>query len=85
MWKWEENQLIFQYQAHKTIVESVVFSDDNSKIASSSRDRSIKIWDVSTGQCILILDLPLDSPKKYLVKKNSIAAFTNNRSDVVFS
>ena len=57
LWKWQENKLIFQYQAHKTIVESVVFSCDNSKIASSSRDRSIKIWDVSTGQCILSLDL----------------------------
>ena len=72
LWKWKDNQNIFQYQAHKAIVESVVFSPNNSKIASSSRDRSIKIWDVSTGQCILILDLPLDlpldSPKKYLVK-----------------
>ncbi|MCJ8282650.1 MAG: NB-ARC domain-containing protein, partial [Rivularia sp. ALOHA_DT_140] len=68
LWKWQENQLIFQHQAHKTIVESVVFSPNNSKIASSSRDRTIKIWDVSTGQCILNLDLPLDSPKQYLVK-----------------
>ena len=68
LWKWQENQLIFQYQGHKTIVESVVFSPDDSKIASSSRDRSIKIWDVSTGKCILNLDLPLDSPKQYLVK-----------------
>jgi len=73
LWKWKENQLIFQYQAHQTIVESVVFSDDNSKIASSSRDRSIKIWDVSTGQCILNLDLPLDSQNKYIcIVKNLV-------------
>lgn len=62
LWKWQENQLIFQYQAHKTIVESVIFSTDNSMIASSSRDRSIKIWDVSTGQLIL----SLDSPREYI-------------------
>jgi len=64
LWKWQENKLIFKCQAHKTIVESVIFSPDNLKIASSSRDRSIKIWDVSTGQCIL----SLDSPNKHLIK-----------------
>ncbi|MEO0841030.1 MAG: NB-ARC domain-containing protein [Cyanobacteria bacterium J06643_5] len=58
LWKWKESQLIFQHQAHKSIVESVAFSSDNLKIASSSRDRSIKIWDVLTEQCSLSLDLP---------------------------
>jgi WD40 repeat protein len=67
LWKWQENQNIFQHQAHKTIVESVAFSSDNSKIASSSRDRTLKIWDASTGQCILTLDSPSQSTVKNLI------------------
>lgn len=64
LWKWRENQQIFQHQGHKTIVESVAFSPDFAKIASSSRDRTIKIWDVSLGECILTLN----SPNNYTVK-----------------
>ncbi len=67
LWKWQENQNIFQHQAHKTIVESVAFSSDNSKIASSSRDRTVKIWDASTGQCILTLNSPNQGVVKNLV------------------
>ncbi|MEM7726734.1 MAG: NB-ARC domain-containing protein [Cyanobacteria bacterium P01_A01_bin.45] len=64
LWKWQENQQVFKNQAHKTIVESVTFSSDSRKIASSSRDRTVKIWDTSTGECILTLN----SPNKYTVK-----------------
>ncbi|NJM21855.1 MAG: hypothetical protein HC907_25605 [Richelia sp. SM1_7_0] len=64
LWKWQENQQIFQHQTHKTIVESVAFSLDSTKIASSSRDRTVKIWDVCDGQCILTLN----SPNQYTVK-----------------
>ncbi len=67
LWKWQENQLIFQHQAHKTIVESVAFSPDSQKIASSSRDRTVKLWDAATGQCILTLNSPNQSIVKNLI------------------
>ncbi len=67
LWKWQDNQQLFKHNAHKTIVESVAFSSDSLKIASSSRDRTIKIWDVSTGECILTLESPNKSTVKNLI------------------
>ena len=64
LWSWQKSQLLFKNHSHKTIVESIAFSPDSRKIASSSRDGTIKIWDVSSGQCILTLD----SPNNYTVK-----------------
>ncbi|AFY53837.1 WD40 repeat-containing protein [Rivularia sp. PCC 7116] len=67
LWKWQTNQQVFKNHGHKTIVESVAFSLDSLKIASSSRDRSIKIWDASTGECILTLESPNQHTVKNLV------------------
>ena len=64
LWDWRKSQLLFKSHTHKTIVESITFSPDSCKIASSSRDGTIKIWDVSNGQCILTLN----SPNQYTVK-----------------
>jgi len=56
LWKWQENRQIFKHQEHTTIVDSITFSLDNQKIATSSRDRNIKIWDIATGKCISTLN-----------------------------
>ena len=58
LWKWREHQQLFQQKAHSTIIESVTFSPDCQKMASSSRDKTVKIWDVATGECIFTLNSP---------------------------
>lgn len=41
---------------HSQCVKSLAFTPDGSKIASASRDDTIKIWDTSTGSCLLNLN-----------------------------
>ena len=84
LWKLQENQLIFQYQAHNTIVESVAFSHDSQKIASSSRDRTVKIWDAFTGKCILTLDLPNQyTVKNLLFNRNGSKLFGYSNQQII--
>src|SRR6516164_5885855 len=38
---------------HKSVVTSVAFSSDGTTLASSSDDRTVKLWDLATGKNIL--------------------------------
>ncbi|KAH8731665.1 hypothetical protein GQ44DRAFT_585451, partial [Phaeosphaeriaceae sp. PMI808] len=42
-------------EGHSNIVSSVVFSHDSTRLASASRDSTIKIWDASSGACLQTL------------------------------
>lgn len=43
-------------EGHASTVESVAFSTDLMQIASGSGDRTIKVWDITTGACIQTLE-----------------------------
>ncbi|KAH8430034.1 uncharacterized protein LDX57_007705 [Aspergillus melleus] len=43
-------------EGHDDMVNSVVFSHDSRRIASGSRDKTIKIWDAQTGACLQTLE-----------------------------
>lgn len=43
---------------HQDSVTSVVTLGDSTQIASSSMDRTIRIWDIEAGQCIRVLQEP---------------------------
>ncbi|KAJ5778418.1 Vegetative incompatibility protein HET-E-1 [Penicillium odoratum] len=43
-------------EGHDSWVRSVVFSHDSSRVASGSRDKTIKIWDAHTGACLQTLE-----------------------------
>ena len=42
-------------KGHTECVLSVAFNHDGTKIASGSDDKSVKVWNVSTGECISTL------------------------------
>ena len=44
------------FEGHSSSVYSVAFSDDSSRLASASRDRTVKIWDTVSGECLRTLE-----------------------------
>jgi WD40 repeat protein len=52
------NRALQQYTAHASAVTSVDWSPDGTKIASSSTDNTVHIWDAATGETLLVIDLP---------------------------
>ncbi|OAF98596.1 uncharacterized protein CC84DRAFT_1075487, partial [Paraphaeosphaeria sporulosa] len=43
-------------EGHSSSVNSVVFSPDLARLASVSYNRTVKIWDASSGACLQTLD-----------------------------
>ena len=42
-------------EGHTDSVTSVAFNHDGTKIVSGSEDKTIRVWNVDTGECILTL------------------------------
>ncbi len=49
-------QLQKPLSGHNALISRVVWSPDGNKLASSSFDRTIKLWDVDTGECFQTLE-----------------------------
>jgi dipeptidyl aminopeptidase/acylaminoacyl peptidase len=46
LWNWKSNRSPIELKDHTNQVRSLAFSPDSSTLASTSEDRSIKLWDV---------------------------------------
>ena len=47
---------IATFQGHENWVCSIAFSPDGARLVSGSADRTIKLWDVKTGECLQTLE-----------------------------
>ncbi len=57
IWDASDGSLVTRMDgAHMHGVSALAFSPDGKRIASGSGDRSIRLWDVETGQLLIILD-----------------------------
>ena len=56
-WEWvsPHDQPIAVFRGHEDQVVSVAFSPDGSRIASGSRDNTVRLWDASSGQELRVL------------------------------
>ncbi|KXX73876.1 Vegetative incompatibility protein HET-E-1 [Madurella mycetomatis] len=50
------NACLETLEGHSSLVNSVAWSHDASRLASASNDKTVKIWDPATGQCIATLE-----------------------------
>jgi dipeptidyl aminopeptidase/acylaminoacyl peptidase len=58
IWDADRGDLITRYDEHESYVPNVVWSPDGNLIASSSWDRTIRIWEAQTGKTIYLLYAP---------------------------
>ena len=49
-------ELVGTLHGHFEAVNSVSFSPDGTKVASGSNDDAVKLWDVTTGECLQTLE-----------------------------
>ena len=52
MWRWQSGHLITTLTGHTAAVRSVaVFPEGDDRVASGSRDGTVRIWNVRSGVC----------------------------------
>lgn len=54
-------KVLFTIQGHTDTILAVAFSPDGATVASAGYDKSIKVWDVSTGKLVTTLKEHLDA------------------------
>ncbi|KAF8251920.1 WD40 repeat-like protein [Wilcoxina mikolae CBS 423.85] len=58
--RWNKTEMTYKYlKGHSDSVYCVQF--DDTKVITGSRDRTIRIWDIKTGDCTKILQAPADN------------------------
>jgi WD40 repeat protein len=77
LWDPRTGRLVKELQNHSEVVHSLTFSPDGKRLASSSADLTIRIWDVASGTCLHVLP----------AKENPHRAFVNERGhrDIAYS
>ena len=58
IWNVESGERITTFKGHTAIVWDVTFSPDGAYLASSSKDRTARIWQVSTGTQLHVFNAP---------------------------
>ena len=53
--------MMLRLQGHSSAVTGVAFSPDGALIASSSDDKSVRVWEVASGECRATLQVELGS------------------------
>jgi WD40 repeat protein len=53
VWNWQTQEVINNLIGHSGKIYAIAFSPDSKYIISGSRDETLKLWDLSTGQCHL--------------------------------
>ncbi|KAH7911618.1 quinon protein alcohol dehydrogenase-like superfamily [Hygrophoropsis aurantiaca] len=52
LWKLDTEEKLVSYRGHKSIPASVALSPDSRRMASATREGTIRLWDVATNKCI---------------------------------
>lgn len=50
------NACLQTLEGHSSYVMSIAFSHDSTRLASASGDKTVKIWDASSGKCVRTLE-----------------------------
>ncbi|KAF2820701.1 WD40 repeat-like protein [Ophiobolus disseminans] len=69
-------------EGHSSMVNSVAFSHDSMRLASASYDRTVKIWDASSGTCLQTLEGHSDAVRSVAFSHDStrLASASDDRT-----
>jgi WD40 repeat protein len=56
LWQVEDDKKLLAFKGHDSWVRSVAFSSDSETLISGSDDRTVKLWNVRTGECLKRLE-----------------------------
>ena len=55
LWDTQTYQPAAQWSGHSEGINAIAFSPDGSRLASASKDRTVRVWVVATGECVAVL------------------------------
>ncbi|KAJ5588701.1 hypothetical protein N7537_011379 [Penicillium hordei] len=70
-------------EGHNDRVSSVVFSQDSSRVASGSSDKTIKTWDAHTGACLQTLEGHNDRVSSVVFSQDSSRVASGSGDDTI--
>lgn len=70
---------------HDKDIHSLIYSPNGKYLASSSLDKTIKIWDINTGNCLITINCDDWGPIAYLKDSNFIISAYHNGNIKIWS
>ncbi|EXL66214.1 hypothetical protein FOPG_17596 [Fusarium oxysporum f. sp. conglutinans race 2 54008] len=70
-------------EGHSDVVNSVVFSHDSMKLASASDDKTVRIWNVETGDCERVIEGHSDEVISVVFSHDSTKLASASRDETV--
>jgi ribosomal protein S4 len=62
IWSMPSGKMMRKIKAHNELIQDISFAEDNKTLVSASLDKFVKLWDVTTGENLMILlELRLDN------------------------
>ncbi|KAK4081539.1 uncharacterized protein Triagg1_2280 [Trichoderma aggressivum f. europaeum] len=77
------SQCIKTLEGHQGCVSSAVFSPNSSLIASASKDKTIRLWNVNTGECIEEFKGHSESVKSVVFSHDSLSVLSGSQDTTV--
>ena len=60
IWAMPSGELVRSINAHMDLVQDVAFAEDNKTLVTGSLDKTVKMWDIVTGQNLMTMNVGVE-------------------------